>query len=80
MQTTKDQTVAAGPSIDPTRWQQTLDELLGRIAGHFARVERGCDYGADRSATLLALASHAPKIGADAPPLVRITRRAKRTA
>jgi hypothetical protein len=35
----KDQTVAAGPSIDPTRWQQTLDELLGRIAGHFARVE-----------------------------------------
>jgi hypothetical protein len=35
----KDQTVTAGPSIDPTRWQQTLDELLGRIAGHFARVE-----------------------------------------
>ena len=35
----KDQTVAAGPSIAPTRWQQTLDELLGRIAGHFARVE-----------------------------------------
>jgi len=31
--------VTAGPSIDPTRWQQTLDELLGRIAGHFARVE-----------------------------------------
>jgi SRSO17 transposase len=39
VQTTKDQTVAAGPSIDPTRWRQTLDELLGRIAGHFARVE-----------------------------------------
>jgi SRSO17 transposase len=39
VQTTKDQTVAADPSIDPTRWQQTLEELLGRIAGHFARVE-----------------------------------------
>jgi hypothetical protein len=37
VQTTKDQTLAAGPSRDPTRWQQTLDELLGRIAGHFAR-------------------------------------------
>jgi SRSO17 transposase len=39
VQTTKDQTVAAGHSIDPTRWQAALEELLGRIAGRFARIE-----------------------------------------
>jgi SRSO17 transposase len=37
--TTKDQTVAASRSVDPTRWQAGLDELLGRVAGRFARVE-----------------------------------------
>jgi SRSO17 transposase len=37
--TTKDQTVAAGHSIAPARWQELFDELLGRIAGRFARVE-----------------------------------------
>jgi SRSO17 transposase len=31
--------VAAGHSIDPTRWQAALQELLDRIAGRFARVE-----------------------------------------
>jgi hypothetical protein len=36
---TKDQTVAAGHSIDPARWQTALDELLGRMAGRFTRVE-----------------------------------------
>ena len=35
----QDQTVAAGHSIDPARWQTALDELLGRIAGRFTRVE-----------------------------------------
>jgi SRSO17 transposase len=39
VQTTKDQAVAAGHSIDPTRWQAALEELLGRIAGRFARIE-----------------------------------------
>jgi hypothetical protein len=39
VRTTKDQTVAAGHSIDPARWQAALDELLGRIAGRFTRVE-----------------------------------------
>jgi SRSO17 transposase len=39
VRTTKDQTVAAGHSIDPTRWQAALQELLDRIAGRFARVE-----------------------------------------
>jgi SRSO17 transposase len=39
VRTTKDQTVAAGHSIDPARWQTALDELLGRIAGRFTRVE-----------------------------------------
>jgi SRSO17 transposase len=37
--TTKDQTVAAGHSVDPARWQAGLEELLGRVAGRFGRVE-----------------------------------------
>jgi SRSO17 transposase len=37
--TTKDQTVAAGHSVSPARWQAGLDELLGRVAGRFGRVE-----------------------------------------
>jgi hypothetical protein len=41
MWTTEDQTVAAGHSVevDPARWQEGFDELLGRVAGRFARVE-----------------------------------------
>jgi DDE superfamily endonuclease len=39
VRTIKDQTVAAGHSTDPARWQTALDELLGRIAGRFTRVE-----------------------------------------
>ena len=31
--------MAAGHSVDPVRWQAALDEVLGRIAGRFARVE-----------------------------------------
>jgi SRSO17 transposase len=37
--TTEDQTVAASHSVDPTRWQAGLEELLGRVAGRFGRVE-----------------------------------------
>jgi SRSO17 transposase len=39
--TTEDQTVAAGHSVDgePARWQAGLEELLGRVAGRFPRVE-----------------------------------------
>jgi SRSO17 transposase len=37
--TTEDQTVAAGHSVAPGRWQAGLDELLGRVAGRFGRVE-----------------------------------------
>jgi SRSO17 transposase len=37
--TTKDQTVAAGHSVAPARWQAGLEELLGRVAGRFGRVE-----------------------------------------
>jgi SRSO17 transposase len=39
--TTNDQTVAAGHSVDvsPARWQAMLEELLGRVAGRFGRVE-----------------------------------------
>jgi hypothetical protein len=39
--TTEHQTVAAGHSldVDPARWQAGLEELLGRIAGRFGRVE-----------------------------------------
>jgi SRSO17 transposase len=38
---TEDQTVAAGHSVevDPARWQAGLEELLGRVAGRFGRVE-----------------------------------------
>jgi SRSO17 transposase len=41
MWTTEDQTGAAGHSldVDPARWQELFDELMGRIAGRFARVE-----------------------------------------
>ena len=41
MSTTEDQTVAAGHSldVDPARWQTGLEELLGRVAGRFGRVE-----------------------------------------
>jgi SRSO17 transposase len=38
---TNDQTVAAGHSVelDPARWQELLEELLGRVAGRFPRVD-----------------------------------------
>jgi hypothetical protein len=38
---TKDQTVAAGHSVDvgPARWQEPFDELMGRVADRFARVD-----------------------------------------
>jgi hypothetical protein len=40
--TTRDQTVAAGHSaveVDPGRWLAGLEELLGRVASRFGRVE-----------------------------------------
>jgi SRSO17 transposase len=39
--TTEDQAVAAGHSVavDPARWQADLEELLGRVAARFGRVE-----------------------------------------
>ena len=39
MTTTEDQTVSAGHSVSPARWQAGLEELLGRVAGRFGRVE-----------------------------------------
>src|ERR687897_888822 len=39
MWTTEDHTVAAGHSVIPASWQTGLEELLGRVAGRFARVE-----------------------------------------
>jgi SRSO17 transposase len=39
MWTTEAQTVAACHSVTPARWQVGLDELLGRVAGRFGRVE-----------------------------------------
>jgi SRSO17 transposase len=37
---TEDQTIAAGHSVDvePVRWQELFDEVMGRVAGRFARV------------------------------------------
>jgi SRSO17 transposase len=37
--TSDDLVVAAGRSIEPGKWQPMLDELLGRVAGRFGRVE-----------------------------------------
>ena len=31
--------MAAGLSVDPARWRDQFDELMGRIAGRFARAE-----------------------------------------
>ena len=31
--------VAAEPSVDPAQWREHFDELMGRIAGRFARVQ-----------------------------------------
>jgi hypothetical protein len=39
MWTTEDHTVAAGHRVAPASWQAGLEELLGRVAGRFARVE-----------------------------------------
>ena len=39
MWTTKDHTVAVGHRVTPASWQTRVDELLGRIAGRFGRVE-----------------------------------------
>jgi SRSO17 transposase len=39
--TTEDRTVAAGHSVevDPARWQGLFEEVMGRVAGRFPRVE-----------------------------------------
>src|SRR5215212_3683313 len=39
MWTTDDHTVAAGHRVTPASWQAGLEELLGRVAGRFGRVE-----------------------------------------
>ena len=36
---TNDHAVAAGHSVDPARWQEAFEGLMGRIAGRFTRVE-----------------------------------------
>ena len=36
---TEDLVVAAGHSVDPARWQEAFEVLMGRIACRFARVE-----------------------------------------
>jgi SRSO17 transposase len=41
VRTTEDQTVAPGHSVaaEPARWQELFDQVMGRVAGRFARVE-----------------------------------------
>ena len=39
MRTHDNPAVAAALSVGPARWQEQFDELMGRIAGRFARVE-----------------------------------------
>jgi SRSO17 transposase len=36
---TNDLAVAAGHSVDPARWQEAFEGLMGRTAGRFTRVE-----------------------------------------
>ncbi|WP_455753079.1 hypothetical protein [Streptomyces antimycoticus] len=36
---TEDQSVAAGHSIDPDRWQDMFEAMMARIAPRFTRVE-----------------------------------------
>ena len=36
---TNDHAVAAVHSVDPARWQEAFEGLMGLIAGRFARVE-----------------------------------------
>jgi hypothetical protein len=45
--TTNDQTVAAGHSVDVdhARWQELLDELLGRVAGSRWRIQEAFQTG-----------------------------------
>jgi hypothetical protein len=38
VRTTEDRAMAAGHSVDPAGWRPMFDELMGRIAGRFARV------------------------------------------
>ncbi|MFE2424728.1 hypothetical protein [Streptomyces hokutonensis] len=35
----EDQTVAAGHSVDPARWQAAFEVLMGRVTGRFVWVE-----------------------------------------
>jgi SRSO17 transposase len=37
--TRDDRAVAAGHSVDPACWLELFDELMGRVAGRFGRVE-----------------------------------------
>src|SRR5215208_3169079 len=39
MWTTEDHTAVAGHSVTPASWRTGLEELLGRVAGRFGRVE-----------------------------------------
>ena len=39
MWTRDDRAVAAEASVDPARWPEIFDELMGRVAGRFGRVE-----------------------------------------
>jgi hypothetical protein len=58
----------SSPSEGSAKFLQIGLSLSARFASFPACIRYGADYGAPRSATLLALASHAPKIGADGPP------------
>jgi SRSO17 transposase len=39
VKTTENRAVAARHSVDPSRWRQTLDAAVDRVAGRFARAE-----------------------------------------
>ncbi|KAB8179337.1 hypothetical protein FH610_035265 [Microbispora catharanthi] len=39
MWTNEDHAVAAAHNVDPARWQEAFEGLMGRIAARYARVE-----------------------------------------
>jgi hypothetical protein len=45
MWTTEDQTVAAGHSVTPARWQAGLEELLGRVAAVYLAYATTAGHG-----------------------------------
>jgi SRSO17 transposase len=78
VRTTEDQTVAAGHSVevDPARWKADLEELMGRVAGRFGRVENAqvavyLVYAIDAGHAVVDRELYLPRSWTDDPPRCR---------